>query len=154
VSSTDESIERLRLERDLFARLLALGTREDLRPLLEGALSLIVEVTGARKGYIALDASDASRASVTIVHGFTDEELQAARSAVSSGIIAEALATGRTISTASASSDPRFRDLKSVQARRIQAVLCAPIGDPSIGVVYLEGRAKPGPFPEEDRAHA
>lgn len=150
----EPSVERLRLERDLYARLLELGTREDLRPLLEGALSLIVEVTGAKKGTLALDASDVARPTVSIVHGFTDSELAAAKTAMSTGIIAEALATGRTISTASALADPRFRDLKSVQARRIQAVLCAPIGNPSIGVVYLEGRAKPGPFPEEDRAHA
>src|SRR5262249_47616706 len=52
---------------------------------------------------------------------------------------------------------------ESVQARRIRAVLCAPIGAgvtdatgaaPAVGVVYLQGRAAPGPFPEVDREHA
>jgi transcriptional regulator with PAS, ATPase and Fis domain len=89
-----------------------------------------------------------------MAHGFAREELAAVRRAISTGIVREALATGRTISTASAVDDPRFREHGSVQERRIQAVLCAPIGDPSVGVVYLEGRASPGPFPEEDRAHA
>jgi hypothetical protein len=47
-------------------------------------------------------------------------------------IIAEAVATG----TASAMTDPRFRDRGSVQQKEIWAVLCAPIGSPPIGAVY------------------
>ena len=56
--------------------------------------------------------------------------------------------------TACAVEDPRFRDQASVQARRIPAVLCAPVGaSPVIGVLYLQGRAAPGPFSEDDRPH-
>ncbi|MEO7097205.1 MAG: sigma 54-interacting transcriptional regulator, partial [Polyangiales bacterium] len=65
-----------------------------------------------------------------------------------------AIATGRTISTASAVEDPRFKDLRSVQAQRIRAVLCAPIrpaGSSVHGVLYLQGHAKPGPFAEDTR---
>ena len=152
-------LERLRLERDLFLRLLELGTREDLRPFLEDALRLIVEVTGARKGYLEVRAPDRDRAAGSppfwIASGFTDTELAEARRALSTGIMAEAVASGRTVSTASAVDDPRFRAQVSVQAQRIQAVLCAPVGaGPPLGVVYLTGRDAPGPFPEEDRAHA
>ncbi len=151
-------IDRLRLERDLFRRLLALGERDDLRPFLEDALALIVEVTGARKGYLELSARGRADAPpFWIAEGFTDDELAAARREISTNIIAQALATGRTISTASALDDPRFRGQESVQMARIQAVLCAPVAAPgsaAIGVVYLQGRDAPGPFPEDDRAHA
>ena len=34
---------------------------------------------------------------------------------------------------------------------RIEAVLCAPIGDPPVGVLYLQERATPGPFTDHDR---
>jgi Nif-specific regulatory protein len=145
-------IDRLRLERDLFLRLLELGARDDLRPFLEDALRLVVEVTSAEKGYLEVRAPRGGPP-FSMASGFSDEELVQARRAISTGIIAEALASGRTVSTASASEDPRFRAQQSVQAQRLQAVICAPIAG-ALGVVYLAGRAAPGPFPEEDRAHA
>jgi DNA-binding NtrC family response regulator len=148
-----DDVARVRLERDLFLRLLELGAREDLPPFLEDALRLIVEVSGARKGYLELRGGHGGRP-FSIASGLDADELAEARRALSTGIIAEAVASGRTVSTASAVDDPRFRGHASVQAQRLQAVLCAPVGaPPSIGVVYLAGRAAAGPFPEADRAH-
>ena len=139
-------IDRVRLERDLYKGLLELGAKDDLRPLLEEALALVVELTRARKGLIELSGG------FSIARALSDADVAAARRALSSGIIAEALATGRTVSTASALDDPRFKVHKSVQAGRMEGVVCAPVG--ALGVLYLEGRAEPGPFPEEDRARA
>ena len=77
------------------------------------------------------------------------------RTAISRGIIAEALATGQTIVTPSAVLDPRFSARESVRRSRIEAVLCAPIGaDPPRGVLYLQGRAAPGLFSDEERGRA
>jgi Nif-specific regulatory protein len=88
-----------------------------------------------------------------MAHGFSRNEIEAVRSAISQGIIAEALATGRTIETASALLDPRFSERASVRLGRIEAVVCAPIGeDPPLGVVYLQRREQPGAFPTEERA--
>jgi Nif-specific regulatory protein len=144
-------LARLRLERDFFVRLFELDTRDDLLPLLTDALALVCEITRAQKGYLSLDGEPP----FFIARGFSDVEIEGVRRDISSGIIAEALATGRTISTSNAREDPRFKDQKSVQKLRLEAVLCAPIGGPqSLGVLYLEGRGVPDPFPEEDRAHA
>jgi transcriptional regulator with GAF, ATPase, and Fis domain len=140
-------IERLRLERDLYRRLLELGERMDVTPFLEDALGLFFEVAGAHRGYLELHGG------VRIARGFSDAEVADVRRQISTGIIAEAIATGRTISTASALEDPRFRDQTSVQAQKIRAVLCAPVGTPPLGVLYLQGRNGPGPFTEDDRAH-
>ena len=148
---------RLQLERDLFLRLLELGARDALRPFLEDALALITSVTGASRGYIELSGEASSPERVTpfwLGKGFRDDELEAVRQEISRGIVAEALATGRTVNTASAVVDPRFAGQASVQARRIHAVLCAPIGTPALGVLYLQGRAAPGPFSPEDLSHA
>jgi Nif-specific regulatory protein len=72
---------------------------------------------------------------------------------LSRGIIAEAMATGQIIDTPSAMLDERFSSRQSVRMAQIQAVLCVPIeGDPSIGVLYLQGRDERGPFTAEDRA--
>ena len=144
---------RLRSERDLYLRLLSLGAQKELEAFLPEALELLVEVTGAHQGYLELHDQDDADHSWWIAHGFSPEEIERVRSAICKGIIAEALATGRTIVTPSASLDPRFRERDSVRSGRIEAVLCAPIGmDPPIGVLYLQRREFPGAFPEEEQA--
>lgn len=156
-----DSIARLRgerdayrLERDLYRRLLDLGRQTELEPLLREALALIVDVTRARQGYLELQGED-GRQSWSIAHGFTPEALDAVRTRISRGIIAMAMAGGRTISTSSALRDERFHDNESVLAGRIEAVLCAPIGDEVPGgVVYLQGRETTEPFSAEDQERA
>jgi Nif-specific regulatory protein len=149
--------DRLRHERDLYLRLLDLGGQEELEPFLRAALGLIVEVSGARGGYLELRVKDSDEAEPAwwMAHDCSSQEVENIRDAISRGIIAEALGSGRTVSTASALLDPRFADRASVKAKRIEAVLCAPIGgDASLGVVYLQGRGDPGPFTEDDRTQA
>ena len=148
-------LEQLKLERDLYRRLLGLGNQTDLQPFLEEALSLIVSLTGAKDGYLAIygDEDSADRPRWWISKGFSDDDLQAVRIQLSRGIIAEAMATGQTIITASALDDKRFSAKASVLSFRIREVLCAPIGvgTESVGVLYLQDRAALGPFSEDDR---
>jgi Nif-specific regulatory protein len=156
-----ESIARLcaerdayRVERDLYRRVLELGRQTKLDPLLRDALALIVEVVRARQGYLELRTDDGA-SPWWIAHGFTREAIEEVRAAVSHGIISMALAGGRTIVTESALLDERFQNLESVQERRIEAVLCAPIGeDAPRGVLYLQGRDEAGPFSADDQERA
>jgi transcriptional regulator with GAF, ATPase, and Fis domain len=148
--STDT--ERLRRERDLYLRLLQLGQQTEPMPFLRDALALIVELTGARRAYLELDDGHDGGTPWSIAHELSEDEIADVRSALSRGIIAEALATGDTVVTPSAWLDPRFRERGSVRIARIEAVLCAPIGaDTRIGVLYLHGN---GPFSDDDRATA
>jgi Nif-specific regulatory protein len=148
-------VARLRLERDLFLRLLEIGGVDDVLPFLQAALALIVGVTQARKGYIELygDVRGGSPR-FSMSSGLSAEELLGVRQSLSTGIIGEALATGRTVSTASALEDQRFKRQASVIAQGIRAVLCAPMGAPSIGVLYLTDRPLAGPFTQDDVAYA
>ncbi len=144
-------------ERDLYRKLLELGGRREIEPFLREALELVVEVTGARQGYLELeDIDERGRGGRWFMaHAFSATEIDGIRAATSRGIVANALATGQTIVTASALLDPRFRDRDSVVNAQIEAVLCAPIGsDPPVGVLYLQGRDGVGPFTEEARANA
>jgi Nif-specific regulatory protein len=152
----DESeIEQLRGERDLYKALLDLDAAEHVDSFLQDVLALLVTVTGARVGYIELRDLQADqrepqwsslRSSVTV-------DVEKIRRTLSRGVIAEAIASGRTVATASAVDDPRFRDHASVQEHRIEAVLCVPIGVPvPFGVVYLQGRDRAGSFSREDCA--
>ncbi|MEN8159711.1 MAG: sigma-54-dependent Fis family transcriptional regulator [Myxococcota bacterium] len=153
---TSDELGRVKRERDLFRALLELGSQERLEPLLEHALALVVSVTGASQGYIEVrdPSGEENEATWWLGHACSDDVVDQIRATVSRGIIAEALASGRTILTHSAVLDERFRGRESVRARRIEAVICAPIGgDASRGVVYIQGRAAPGVFSDEARQH-
>ena len=138
-------------ERDFYRRLLDLGGQDELEPLLEQALALIVEVTGASTGYIELYDEHGRQPRFWKGHRLADHDIEAIRSSISRGIIARAISEGRTIETPSAQADARFQDLGSVRQHEIEAVLCAPVGPPPpIGVIYLQGRTK---FTSSDREH-
>jgi Nif-specific regulatory protein len=150
-------LEQLRRERDLYLRLLDLGALTEIKSFLADALSLVVELTGAQNGYLELrDPSDGDEhARWWLSHGFSAPQTEDVRSRISSGILAEVLATGQTIDTASALLDPRFSARSSVRAMKIEAVLCIPIGqDPPLGALYLQGHARSGPFAEDERRRA
>ncbi|MEP7123918.1 MAG: sigma 54-interacting transcriptional regulator [Byssovorax sp.] len=158
-------LDEAQRERDLYRKLLDLGHQTEIEPFLDEALALIVELAGAQRGYLELldDRGPSSRPATpfSIARGCSDVEVAEIRAAFSSGVIAEALATGKTIIAASALLDPRFRDRGSVRRNKIEAVLCAPIGGTSrpLGVVYLQGRQshgqeERGPFSEKNRVDA
>ena len=147
---------RVRLECELYRRLLELGRQKEPEPFLKEALGLIVDVTRAGQGYIELHHGQAGGMPQWCHgHGFTAHQVEGVRAALSRGIIGKALATGRTIVTESAMRDERFSGLESVSRGRIEAVLCVPIGDdPPRGVLYLQNCASHGGFTKDDRERA
>jgi len=146
-----DDVARLEWERDLYLGLLHLGQCDDVDGFVDEALGLITRAVGAHQGYLELgDGEDARR--WWKADGFDGEHLAEVRRTISTGIVALALESGQTIVTQSASHDPRFESRRSVRAAQIDAVLCAPIGhQPPLGVLYLQRRAEPDPFTEEDR---
>src|SRR5690349_23628522 len=147
--------DSLASERDFYRRLLDLGGKEEIEPLLDEALALIVEVTGASTAYLELYDDEANRPRFWKGFRCTDRDVASIRASISRGIIARAIGEGRTIETPSATLDARFSDLGSVRQNLIQAVLCAPVGvQPPIGVIYLQGRTRPGSFTAINRERA
>jgi Nif-specific regulatory protein len=148
-------MSRAEQERDFYRKILELGQAKEIKPFLADALALIVQITGARRGYVELLSDpDARGTPFWVAHGCQEEDVAAIRASFSRGVIAEALATGRTIITVSALRDPRFQTSESVQRNRIEAVICAPVGAvPPAGVVYLQDRAEKDLFTEEDRGY-
>ena len=107
-SSMQDELLRIRRERDLYLRLIRLGEENDLEPFLAEALALVVEITGARQGYLELvDDGGASERRWWIGHGFSTSEIDGVRALLSRGIIAEAHASRQTILTGAAALDPR-----------------------------------------------
>lgn len=122
---------------DFARRLLELMSVEDVPTILRNALQTIVEHTHVREAYIEVLTDEGMELSVVASEGVSRDRVEQIQAYVSRGIIAEAMATGRTIETANAQEDPRFEDLESVQRHEIEAVLCVPIG--TFGVIFLQG---------------
>jgi Nif-specific regulatory protein len=149
--NTRSDLERTTSERDFYRRLLDLGALDDPAPFLQEALSLVVEITDAKQGYIALYDDSSFTPRWWLAKGFSEKEVKEIRQKISSGIISEAMATGKLINTESALEDPRFQEHESVRLNNILAVLCAPIGGiPPKGVIYLQGHRHAELFTEED----
>jgi Nif-specific regulatory protein len=147
--------DRSAVERDFYRRLLDLGSEHEIEPFLDQALALIVGVTAASMAYLELYDDDSTQPRYWKGYGLSDRDVASIRASISRGIIARAISEGRTIETPSATEDHRFSDLGSVRQHAIQAVLCAPVGKaPPIGVIYLQGRTKPGTFTTIDRERA
>ncbi len=148
-SSTTES-DRIRLERDLYQALLGLSNRDDPGAFLEETLGLTVRVLGAERGYIEV-IDPYGGPTWWRAAGCSEEQVEVIRQIVSRGIIAEAMARGEVVACPSAILDPRFRDRPSVQASKIEAVLCVPIIRATpVGVLYLQGRRGAGSFSEQE----
>ena len=146
------SLARISAQHDLYLQLLELGQCDDIESFLEQAVRLVVRVTEARRGYLELYGDSDDQPGWWTAHDLKEPDIVKVRSMISRGIVAETLARGETLVTASALLDPRFRDRESVMINEIEAVLCAPIGaDGSYGVLYLEGRSEPGMFSPRDR---
>lgn len=138
-------------ERDLYRRLLDLAHSEAIGSLVQESLQLAVEISGAQRAYLRLDTPDGDGPHpASLAHECTTEDLTTIESNISSAIVGEAMARGRTIQTPSALLDARFKDRQSVRTNEIEAVLCAPIGSPEpAGVLYLQGHSGGGPFADE-----
>ncbi|MEO1231767.1 MAG: sigma-54-dependent Fis family transcriptional regulator, partial [Myxococcota bacterium] len=146
--------ERLRFERDLYKSILGLNSSEALQSFLDSALELVMSITGSRRGLLGLGGAqdEGGMPAEWWASRHEDGELEPMKRRVSSAIVRQALAEGRRVETPSAFLDPRFEGRDSVRSQQIESVLCVPIGD-RIGVVYLEGHRRRGPFPKADVEH-
>src|SRR5262249_17191667 len=150
----DADAAKLQRERDLYLRLLELGQQTTLAPFLQEALALLVDLTAATEAYLDLYADEERPEGPRwwTGRGLWGDRIGDVRATISRGIIAEAVASGRTVITPAALLDPRFSHRESVRVAGIHAVLCAPIGsDRPRGVLYLTGTTSGQPFSEDHR---
>ncbi|GMU58894.1 MAG: hypothetical protein AMXMBFR34_06570 [Myxococcaceae bacterium] len=146
---TDAS--RAERERELFLHLLDLAQPAPALAALKKLLEHLAALTRAGRAYVELfrDEQAASRRFSTSV-GCTPEDEATIRTVTSKGIVASAVATGKTVHTPYALLDERFAGQPSVQQQRLEAVLCVPLPGAQPGVLYLEGQRGTGPFSPED----
>jgi transcriptional regulator with GAF, ATPase, and Fis domain len=123
----------------MLARLLACEL--DLSPMVDLALDLVLEATGAARGFM-LARDEKGRLELCRGRGLGRAEIPAA---LSTSILAEAERTGEPVFVEDATQDPRFLSRESVQGLGLRSVACVPILDEPpagtgelLGVVYLD----------------
>jgi transcriptional regulator with GAF, ATPase, and Fis domain/tetratricopeptide (TPR) repeat protein len=126
-----------------------LATELDVARLLERINDAAVELSGAERGFVLL--VDASGALVS--HAARDTTQPGDAHVAFSRSIAEAvLIDGEPIVTVDARDDRRLSEYMSVHKLMLRSVACLPIRGRSrtVGVLYLEHRARRGRFDEAD----
>jgi transcriptional regulator with GAF, ATPase, and Fis domain/tetratricopeptide (TPR) repeat protein len=124
----------------------ALGSRDRLRPLLDQVLDTMVLWSGVERGLLLLKAPD-DRLVVRAARNLARHDLKGEQLALSQGIARRAFDSGEAIVATDAFAS--LGDLHaSVHALKLRSVLAVPLiarGE-SLGVVYLDDRARKGAF--------
>jgi Nif-specific regulatory protein len=142
---------RVQMERDLFEQVLEAQTSTEPRAAIARVLELLVRLTNAHRAYLETYLPhDRARPQWSVSQGCSTDEEAEIRAVTSRGIVAAALASGTTLHVPYAALDVRFAAQPSVRDRRLEAVLCIPLGGIGSGVLYLEGRREGGPFADSD----
>ncbi len=138
-------------EHGLLLRILELGHCPDVEPFLKDTLRLLVEVANAKRAYLEVfdPAGGEPDLAWTTSEGCSEDDLASIQAGVSRSIIERSLRDGEMMRTICARDDARFSDRSSVKQGNVEAVLCTGIGEPPVGVIYLEGERGQGGFDDE-----
>ena len=132
------------LERALLWQMTQWPAPDGMRAWLERVVAKLADVISAERGYVELYRKDGQ--TLTVSFRCTTEQEEEIRGVTSRGIVASAIASGKTVHTPFALLDERFGKQPSVQDQRLEAVLCVPLPGVQTGVLYLEGKKGRGPF--------
>jgi len=126
-------------------RLLA---QHDIEKLLETLIDVVVDLSGAERGFVILGGQ--SGLDVVVARNMDREAIRKSRSKFSTTIARKVLAEGRMIRLTDAAEADDFRSKKSIMALQLRSVICLPMASPqgTIGAIYLDNRFKPGVFSE------
>ncbi|MEZ6187836.1 MAG: sigma-54-dependent Fis family transcriptional regulator [Planctomycetota bacterium] len=122
----------------------------DAGHMLDLAVGLLVEATGAERGLLVL-LDDALQPTETAARNMRDDELSGPASSYSRRLVHLAAEGGAPIVIRDALVDPRFTEAESVATLALRSVLAIPIaaGGAPLAVLYLDDRTQPGRFGED-----
>jgi serine/threonine-protein kinase PknK len=147
-----QSSSRLHRRHRWMAELIRMNERlvaqHDLEKLLETLIDVVVNLSGAERGFVLLAASEGL--DVVVARNMDREVIRRSRTKFSTTIARKVLAEGEVIRLEDAIEADDFRSKESVMALRIRSVMCLPIvgkGE-TVGAIYLDNRFKPGVFSE------
>ena len=122
-----------------------------MRQLVGGVLDSAINLSGAASGVVALVKADGG---LSFAMGRTEEgkPIKFPKNRMSTSVVQEVIATGRTLIIADAQGDERYSGLMSVARDQLRALAVVPlrVGASPVGALYLDGGEGPAVFRQED----
>jgi Nif-specific regulatory protein len=115
----------------------------ELEPLLKKCIDKVIEVTGAKRGFIAL-ISDKKLPDFKVARNLDKKDIEQPEFEVSKSIIKHVASTGEAVCLPDAMTDSKFGTKKSVLNLQLLSVLCTPIvfENQIVGLIYVDNPDK------------
>jgi PAS domain S-box-containing protein len=125
----------------------------DLSEVLNLTIDLIIQVTGAERGFLMLIDEKSGELTFRVARNMDRETIAGSSFEISRSIVNKVAQEGDPILTTNAQSDPRFSAQASVVSYSLRSILCVPlrVKGKITGVIYADNRIKTGLFSEGDR---
>jgi len=125
----------------------------DLSQVLNLTMDLIIQVTGAERGFLMLIDEGNGELSFRVARNMDRETIAGSSFEISRSVVNKVAQEGEPILTTNAQSDPRFSTQASVVSYSLRSILCVPlrVKGKITGVIYADNRIKTGLFTEGDR---
>jgi len=125
----------------------------DLSQVLNLTMDLIIQVTGAERGFLMLIDKKTNELSFRVARNMDRETIAGSSFEISRSIVNQVAQEGLPILTTNAQADPRFSAQESVVSYSLRSILCVPlrVKGKITGVIYADNRVKTGLFTEADR---
>jgi adenylate cyclase len=125
----------------------------DLSEVLNLTMDLIIQVTGAERGFLMLMDSSRGELSFRVARNMDRETIAGSSFEISRSIVNQVAEEGKPVLTTNAQADPRFSTQASVVSYSLRSILCVPlrVKGKITGVIYADNRIKTGLFSEGDR---
>ncbi len=124
----------------------------ELDVVLRRILDIAVDVLGAQRGFVMIADEATGDLRLAAMHGLDSALLDSDEMRPSHTTVRRVFASGETLVTTDAQSDPRFNAQLSVRLMNLRSIICVPLTSKArrIGVVYLDSRVTPGLFTPQD----
>jgi adenylate cyclase len=125
----------------------------DLSEVLNLTMDLIIQVTGAERGFLMLMDGPSGELAFRVARNMDRETIAGSSFEISRSIVNKVAEEGKPILTTNAQADPRFSTQASVVSYSLRSILCVPlrVKGKITGVIYADNRIKTGLFSEGDR---
>ncbi len=135
----------------MFEVIASMNRNLDPDALFPAAVRKVVELFQAQRGFLML-GSDPEHLRFQTTAAFDGRPIERPEEEVSHAVIRQAAADRKAVLVTNALEDGRFLEISSVHRLELLSVMCAPlmVEEEFIGVVYLDNRALPGAFRQED----
>jgi len=128
----------------------AINSELDLDRLLKLIMDIVIDLTGAERGFLILHRAGKDR--IVVARNMDKEEVQRPSFKISHSIVERVRRTGKAILTNDAQAEEELSAFQSVSDLRLKSILCVPfrIRNEVIGTLYLDHRFEKGTFTDQD----